>query len=361
MSSDLPAVEAQARRYLALFPAWVRPTRGEEAVGLVLDLLPPDTERLPWRSKLDLVRAGLHARRVGTPPAWVWSRVANAKRGSAPVPAVWLPWLSTLVQQRSFPARVGASKALLVFGPQALLWSTFWGIGWSMLGLAGLVVLDAVAATLRGRRLRQAVCTTNGLADDGRMRPPGEVAAQWRTGPVRNQPIVRPLLLVAGSAVVAGLPMTLVWSPDRIDAFLWPFLALAAAFVGGWLGLAGWRALRRARSGAAGWPLAERQAVGPVPVAVMARLADGVSLAMGGAIAWGSAWVAVGIGAPAAALAPGAVLVVAGLVLAGAQRRAGCTLGLWDAVPSWAPQVVVVARENPQLGREPTPGGPTLA
>jgi hypothetical protein len=178
VSTDLPAVEAQARRYLALFPAWLRPTRGEEAVGLVLDLLPPDAEHLPWRSKLDLVRAGLHARRVGTPPVWVRSRVIYANRGGSPVPAVWLPWLSTFVQQRWFPARVGASKALVVFGPQTLLWSSIWSLGWALLGLVGLIVLDAVVATLRGRRLREAVCTTNGLAEDGRMRPPNEVATQ---------------------------------------------------------------------------------------------------------------------------------------------------------------------------------------
>jgi hypothetical protein len=328
----------------------LRPTRGEEAVGLVLDLLPPDAERLPWRSKLDLVRAGLHARRIGTPPAWVWSRVASAKRGSAPVPAAWLPWLSTLVRQRSFPARVGASKAVFVFGPQALLWSSMWNLAWALQGLAAVIVLDAVAEMLRGRRLREAVCTTNGLADDGRMRPPGEVATQWRTGPVRNQPIVRPLLLVAGSALVAGLPMTLVWSRERIDAFLVPFLALAAAFVGGWLGLAGWRALRRAWSGASGWPLAERKAGAPVPASLAVRLPDGLWPFVGVAIAFGGAWVAVGIGALVASLAPGAVLLLAGLVLAGAQRRAGRTLGLWDAVPRWAPQVIVVARPDADLG-----------
>jgi hypothetical protein len=350
VSADLPAVEAQARRYLALFPAWLRPTRGEEAVGLVLDLLPPDARRLPLRSKLDLVRAGLHARRIGTPPVWVWSQVVFGERSPRPVPAAWLPWLSIAVRRRAFPALVGAGKALILFGPQTLLWVSIWGHWMAAAGLLLLIALDALAATFRGRRLREKVCAANGLGPDGRMRPPGEVATRWRTGSVRNQPMVRPLLLAAGASILAGLPMTLVWSHDHIDASSLRAMIAIAAIVTAWAALAGWRALRRAWSGAAGWPLAERQAVGLVSAEAMARLADGMALAVGVAIAWGSAWVAVGIGAPVAAVAPGAVLLLAGLILAGAQRRAGRTLGLWDAVPQWAPQVIVVARPDADLG-----------
>jgi hypothetical protein len=354
-----PAVDAQARRYLTLFPAWLRPTRGEEAVGLVLDLLPPDAQHLPWRSKLDLVRAGLHARRVGTAPMWVWWRVVYARPQGQPVPAAWLPWLSCLVRRRSFPARVGVARMLPTFGPQALLWWTTYGSTWAVVGLALSVLVGALGTSLRRRRVRRDVCLANGLGDDGRLRPPGEVATYWRVGPVGNHPIVRPLLLIAGSALAAGLPLTLVWPSNPIDPFLLPLIALLAASLTGWFVLAFWRGTHRARGAGPTWPLVERSPIGPIPATVVARLADGAGAAVGVAVAWGSAWVAVGLGAPVAALAPGAVLALGGLLLARAERRAGRTLGLWDAVPPWAPQVVVVAR--PETEREPMPGGPTLA
>ena len=99
------SLEQQARRYLRLFPEWMREVRGEEAVGLVLDQLPADRDRLPLRSKVDLVRAGLHARRKGTPPPWVLRTASRAPgtwpgRGAA-VPAAWRPWSAP---RRPWPA-----------------------------------------------------------------------------------------------------------------------------------------------------------------------------------------------------------------------------------------------------------------
>lgn len=110
----MSGAEAQARRYLRWFPGWMRADRGEEAVGLVLDLLPPGAERLPLRARIDLVRAGLHARRVGIPPVKVWWSVVSARpQGrTRPVPPPWRPWLAAWLSSPRWRHRFAAISAL---------------------------------------------------------------------------------------------------------------------------------------------------------------------------------------------------------------------------------------------------------
>ena len=111
-----------------LFPAWLRETRGEEAIALVLDLAPANETSLPLRSRLDLIRAGLHARRVGTPPLGVWQAVAWAHRRnrSGMVPDQWRPWLLDGLGRQGFLLRLALLRSIVAMGPSFGLSMAWW-------------------------------------------------------------------------------------------------------------------------------------------------------------------------------------------------------------------------------------------
>ncbi|QXC62698.1 hypothetical protein KSP35_07865 [Aquihabitans sp. G128] len=167
--------ERSARRILFLFPAWLRATRGEEAVALVLDLLPGHAARLPVRSRLDLARAGLHARRIGTPPLWVWLTVllASPRGRFGTVPLRWQRWASHLVLQRRHAVVLAIHRSVAAGVLVAALAAALRGVG-DLVNVPFALVLIAMN-NLVGRtadQWRLAVLSRNGLDGEGRPLPP---------------------------------------------------------------------------------------------------------------------------------------------------------------------------------------------
>lgn len=213
------SAEQQARRYLRLFPEWMREIRGEEVVGLVLDQLPADVDHLPLRSRMDLVRAGLHARRTGTPPPWVLRTASRAPgtwpgRGAA-VPAAWRPWLIARLRHRGFVWQcafmpdLSSAPTLVVL---AALWTADWGaaaFGIMAVVATGMWLLRGIGFLLFRRTIWRARLTAaNGLDLDGIPLPPGEVAMGWNKPAMANVwvlPFAVATTVTAGAAPVGWM------------------------------------------------------------------------------------------------------------------------------------------------------------
>lgn len=353
------AVEVQARRYLRLFPAWMRTDRGEEAVSLVLDQLPADAERLPVRSKVDLVRAGLHARRRGTPPVRVRRIVLRTPSkwvgDAGAVPVEWRPWLISALQTRTLEWRcafTGNPYGLVAFAPMVIsypswLWITiaFAACLWLVNGVGWFV--------FRRRTWRQRVLMANGLGDDGRPLPPGEVAVIWTRAVIDNVWIV-PGAIAAATGAVAGTPIS--WlalrsgAPARVlDGD--PMVALGLVAVVSCA--AAWWTSRQVRRARGPEPTPATPPVVERTTPFVGCIAAGLSL--GGIAAFGAVSAALSLGWHAGALAAvplaGATLLA---VVLGAERRVGRRIGLWEVRPWLAPQRIVRrVRDLPPPPAEP--------
>ena len=318
-----PTVEERARRHLWLFPAWVRADRGEEAVGLVLDLLAPDAHRLPLRSRVDLVRAGLHARRVGTPPLWVWLDVltASPRNARGRVPERWRAWLHQWTSAKGWSVRQAAASVALVMAiPLALV-----ACGWRVGGIAVLPFYVAGRCAFRAPAWRQRIWERNGFAS-----APAGAPAPRLFYAVRNRPAVPALgrwAVVASALAAAGTTFGAVWERPRPSlGSLLPSMVLA--LVVGWVLIwVGTRSLAGTRPEPHRWHVndsrADRWALGAwTPVVCV---------------------ISVGVGAEAAPLT--AAAAVALLVLRHRAVRRGRALGrpidLWEVVPLLGPGATV--------------------
>jgi hypothetical protein len=360
------SLEQQARRYLRLFPEWMREVRGEEAVGLVLDQLPADRDRLPLRSKVDLVRAGLHARRKGTPPPWVLRTASRAPgtwpgRGAA-VPAAWRPWLIARLRHRSFvwqcafmPDLTSAPTLILL----AVMWSPDWGAAafGIMAGVAvGTWFLRGVGFLVFRRSIWRARLTSaNGLDPDGVPLPPGEVAVGWNKPAMRNVWVLPFAVAVTVTACAAPVGWMVLASGSKAPSAVHPWewsvglVALGLAVACTWAVILV-RRLDPSAPPAGGGPctdgghnLAETLALGLLHGAVL----DVVVVVPG---------VGAGLHASFALVAPLAALV-ATLVVAGAQRSLRRAIGAWDLLPGARPQPIVRRLEDlpPPPGKPDTP------
>lgn len=336
-----PKVEAEARRYLRLFPNWMRADRGEEAVGLVLDQLPPGAPRLPLRSKIDLVRAGLHARHRATPPYRVWDTASTTigNRGRQ-LPVAWHPWLIAKLQRRSFAWQVAFLRDPVFLFP-LLLTSLSWYGDPSVPDvlfafLAFLVVVSIHAAwflVVTQGTWRARLLSANGLDADGRPLPSDEVVTGWTKATIPDARVA-PFALgcTAASAVVgplawAGLVGTLA-DPEPVRPFAWS----AGLVVVTVLLAASW-ALRRVRlrsmapgsgaSGAFGATAGIGAAAGLITAGFVGMLGTMANLD------------------PAAALALPLGSLVILLVVVGAEQLQGRRIGAWDVVPAWGPELIV--------------------
>lgn len=208
MPRPLGRMEHQARWWLWLVPAWLRATRGEEIVATVLDLVPSATTRLPWRSHLDLIRAGLSARRRGTPPVRTWLTVITAGRGGRAgfVDPSWRPWLASRLDAWNFAWQCGLLRCLLGTLPLAAYWLFlppqarfssvgFFGlyVGCALLGTAGWVVLSR-------SRWRTDLARKNAI-DLGARRPFDDVRWAWYPQRCRNVTLAP---LAVAIAIVSG-------------------------------------------------------------------------------------------------------------------------------------------------------------
>jgi hypothetical protein len=368
--------EVQARRYLALFPAWLRPTRGEEAVGLVLDLLPPDAQRLSWRSKLDLVRAGLHARRVGTPPISVLLTALNARQVHAqPVPEAWRPWLAGWLSSRRWRAAYLFNVGILVSVPSLL------AVGFAAVATGGLdstlvssilnsavpVILLAVSfsAAMASEPWRTAAARASGidLATGGLRTPADEVAIAPPSVPnVRLSPALA--WGAAGAAAVSLLAASLALFGANVARPAGPvpaaaFGALLVASFGGPLVLVLRRRLGRVADlpppPLSGRTIEER------PWERRARRRGWWVMAgvVGVGLWWLSSmgWMVVGLAACTACF-----LAASALLVRGAERRRGRPVRTWEVVPSLGPRPVWVGvADLPPPPSSTSSGGPTLA
>lgn len=354
----MPTVETQARRYLRLFPAWMRDVRGEEAVGLVLDQIPAGAARLPVRSRIDLVRAGLHARRVGRPPWKVRHSVAYAtpSSGRGVVPPEWRPWLLAGLPRRSFALGFAVERTwsvflmLAVFGampsgggswrpwyavPALVLWAL--GIGWS---------------TLRSDRWRATLYVRNGFQPDGTPLLANSACDQWTDPLVPNAWMLPALVAGTGvwfAAAVAGWPA--FGSPG--DGILLFWLGVAALTVM-WLAvvdnLIRWRTdPRRAVPPVVAGAPPRGRSVGVVALSLLSSavavvIVVGVTLIAGVlGLAGLARWVLV---------ASGVIVIVRWHQAERSQQR---VLGLWDLFPATGPVYVRSVVLLPQPPDVPTP------
>lgn len=353
MSARSP--EAQARAFLRVFPAWMRDDRGEEALGLVLDQLDalPEADRLPWHLRWDLLRAGVQARRRGRPPLSVRLAVAytGRTRPARPIPVAWLPWLSSALRQRSFPARMASHRMVFMVPILAinLLERPTAGWWWVPASYGVIAVVAMTWATLRAGEFRRRVCGAHGLALDSSLLPPSDVSFEWTSAAVGNVGLRRLLGFGAVGAAV-GVPLAwsssgASWAPLTDPSPTFASTLVPAALVGSWLA-------RALRSPATAGP-AVIDAPRPAPawnrrVGAAGSLATGVVLAMTASLApFGGDERAFSLTAPALGL------VVGWFVVRWREGQAGRWLGVWDVVPSWGPQVA--AR------RVAAPGGPPWA
>ena len=346
-------VEQQARRYLRIFPRWMRAERGEEAVGLTLDQLSPDATRLPAGTRLDLIRAGLHARRRGTPPPSVWSRLTyqTVFRSDPVVPSAWRPWLASVITtrwitaayavHRTLPFLVAPIMQLVLPGTGGRSLAAFFAIGY----VAAVVGLWAFG----GERWRQRVLLANGFGADGRPLPPDQVGRSWSRQTMPNTWTVPALV---GFVLAGGVYAPVAWfQADRVERANVLLVATVLALVA-WGLATGRRRLDR---------------LGPAPAVSPAsdgRVRNLLSLASGAGLgliwSWLVAFAAEFIGLPLVVvwLPPAAALAVVVLVRR-TEGRIGRRVGEWDLHPAWAPQLV--QRPVDQLPAPPSgPSTPAL-
>ena len=329
--SDAVEPEAQARRLLAWFPALLRATRGEEAVALVLDLLPPGADRLPWRARLDLVRAGLHARRLATPPFRVWYTVVTADdrgRGGV-IPDIWRPWLADRLQRRAFTLWC----LTLLMAPYLAF------IGWIAapsasdggrflpVFVASLLTFQASSWLVFGRRRwRRALEDRNGITGDGHLLPADSVEVAWTKPRLANLDLVHVAGLFAAVAAVnvVGWSLTDGVHPTHLipaPAFLW---VTTSAYVGLRLRHL---ALRPDRFVASVAPLTRPVFVAFAAIALSAQF-------LCSAIAQAGESSTASLVLLPIATAAGVLALVARLV----GREEGRRMGLWDAWPGCGPK-----------------------
>ena len=335
-------VEQQARRLLWLFPGWLRTGRGEEALGVVLDLLPPGARRLPLRSRLDLVRAGLRARRHGTAPLFVWLGVVFARTDGAQgrIPPRWRPWLLWRLDSVRF-RRLRIERWLVV--SSMVLVSTALSDSRTMTGdrsvatvgnvVFALAVGGVVEAILGQRRRallwRRQLLVVNALVE----RVSWEPAPGLRKADVGNWPARRLLLLLLGSGAVLLAVATEVLATHRGGRSLEVIHVGVAAVALGAILRMWWRLGHNATE------------VQPTaPAAPLDRT-------------WASGTFLMGMGLPAGTLflvrlGPESSGTIAGSALAAAvflgaavglvqvvrvERRVGRRIGVWEVAPSLGP------------------------
>lgn len=332
-------IERQARRFLWLFPAWMRSTRGQEAIALTLDLLGTTARRLTWSARWHLLRAGLHARRIGTPPPSIWMRVAWAEpaRSGAYVGTRWRPWLIDNLERRWFYLRLNLVRVPTILVPTFVLTSQP-GSGWFLL-IWLLAATGISAMPLRWAERKQWLYLLNGHEADGHPIPSYLLAEGTLPARVPN-------LAARWVAVVASVPAIVLAVGGRAlrDAsgpfgFLQPWDPAAATPSRSWVlllppALAGVVALRTLRLARHHAPAATVRLRGRSHWLGAAITLTGWSAAVAG---YGMllAQRHSGVGAVASiALASAVVWLVILVAEAIVERR----IGVWDLLPALGPR-----------------------
>lgn len=340
-----------------LFPAWLRQTRGEEAIALVLDLAPPNATSLSAGSRIDLIRAGLHARRVGTPPLGVWSAVTWARRRnrSGMVPDQWHPWLLDGLGRRGFLVRLALLRSIVGMGPFFVLLMA--GDGHVsrvrhqlLVGVAVVVGLACLVVVFQGRSWRRELYLKNGYGEDGVRFDDPRIQLDYYLPQVSNLPVepfgwataLVGVALVGTAGWKRGFSEIALKAPStRVLVVTLLAMLLLAALVRS--------SLRRVATNPAttvvamdGW--GNRARVVGVPAAF------GLGL-------W---WFSTALPDAAMTMTVGFAMVFLGVAMALSVRMAGRRLqravGIWDMFPSLGPLPCLVWRES--LDQRPTPPGP---
>jgi hypothetical protein len=345
--------DEQARQMLRLFPARVRADRGQEAVGLVLDQLPPGTDHLPVAARLDLARAALHAHRRATPPPHVWLDVlvADPRNRRGLVPDAWRPWLVAWLQDPHWKRRyvvrtvVGLLVGLVAIFP---LLRTGDGAGIVVNGVmwtGALVVMQAIRAS----RWRWLVAFRNGLVPAD-LRPfPGDALKVGLVRPLWPNWSALRMVSIASAVLVMGLSANLgatavagveVLAPDVGDFVFLAALVLAA------VAIVLVPALARIRR-------ADLQRPAPPDPSTMVERAR----TRGAQVGWAfvlAFWIVMAgwrviLQGVAGAVVLGSFLAAAGMLVVAlllARQRAGRSIGIWEVWPGTGPQPFLLVRDD---------------
>lgn len=318
-------MEQQIRWWLWLVPAWLRSTRGEEIVTTVLALVPPDTTRLPWRSRLDLIRAGLAARRRGTPPLATWLTVvwAEPRYRTGHIDPRWRPWLASRLPARTFTWWCALLRVVPIMGPAyvvsrpaahlgdhlAFIWAVYFGA-------ALLTVLLFVG--LKGPSWRRTLAAKNAID-----LATGQVLhdVRWGSYPPRCRNVVLGPSAAAMTVISGPVAMALATRDDTAAMRSGgPVVAAALLLVAG---VPAAVLLRRTRGTKRSHPAAVARVRPVVAFAVGASLGIGVALGE-----FGQFLVDPVILGAATSFAGVALLTISLLV----GRRRAAPVGIWELV-----------------------------
>lgn len=351
-------IDEQARRHLWLWPLWMRPIQGEEAVGLVLDQA-GERSSLSLRSRLDLVRAGIGARRRGTPPVEVLWEVftADLANSRGTIPLRWRPWLLTWAGATHWRRYLWGAWALVVTAVFAVI-----GVFELLSPSSGITVATypmvlvgvSLGAQIRAERWRTCLLARNGI-DEASLLPIPPQERAWSTVP----PLVPPLRVdrvagwtLLGTSVVGAGAMAVglaSGSPLRSNA---AGMAIGFAAVLALVGGPAWRATRggdpRGEVPDDRW---ERRRPLPSQSWSRARWRAPVTVALAAVLLVVAAYLGAAICL--------ATDILAAVVLVRArrfERRTGQVLDLWDLVPALGPRPVF-GRTRP-LPPPPDPSSP---
>lgn len=355
------SVEEQARRVLWAFPGWVRADRGEEALSLVLDQVSPAATRLPLRSRLDLLRAGLHARRRATPPWPVWFEVmaADSRNQHGRIPDAWRPWLVDWIGRPTWRRRflacwaVVATAAFGVFGPWRSDGSQATSVVATVVNLALWVGMVTWFQAERAPRWRWSVAVSNGLEPLTLAPFDDDLTQIASTRPrMANRPAVLvaaigtgagALLAAAGTAVsVLAWPVGRATSGVTLDSLLYATIVLVVVTA----------ALRSALRQVADAPAAGVGFPDPSTYVDHPRRRAGLSrvprLLLAAFVAVSVMWMVVTAGASGVllclALTAGAVVEL--VAIRRRERQIGRALGAWEVWPVLGPAPFLLLRED---------------
>ncbi|WP_250447625.1 hypothetical protein [Actinotalea sp. C106] len=248
-----------AARWMRAYPRRWRESRGEELLGVLLDLAPPGADRVDARTALDLVRSGSATRWRGRPPWPVWLRYRLV---GWRMPTAYRGWARDDILGAGFWWRENVVALAIVLGFAMASWSAegAGAPGWGYWAFClGAFVTGAVYGS--GYRQQQAMLKHVVLRAGDPVQPGAWVMQEvprrrlrassllpWLAGSL----LAAAVLLVTSVATAPKITHVLPTGPGSFETVVgpvgdrapWLALVAAAAVLGGVLALVARRRLR---------------------------------------------------------------------------------------------------------------------